>query len=205
MRAFQSRRGLMVTSPKVSAFPAFPTSSSRNLTTSSSAANCRPTATNSRGGAGSGIYSLVAPSSMGLFAQRRSMADTTKAVAGMSGYGDIAYNEESDKFIQAIEEAVAEFEEKDDGKIEDVDYQAGVLNVQTHKGTFILNKQAPKLQLWLSSPISGPTHWSMIKGTEDDPDKIWWKCDRTGKDLQTLLTTELGSVLGLDGPLELNL
>lgn len=38
--------------------------------------------------------------------------------------------------------------------------QDGVLNVIVGtQGTFVLNKQAPNLQLWLSSPISGPLRY----------------------------------------------
>lgn len=205
MRAFQSRgsavvgasTGALFKSPNSSpqgTFPSAPVVSTRNYQTNTQYR------TRSSFAAASGIHSLVAPASMGLFAQRACMSDSTKAVAGMSGYSDNAYNEESDNFLQAIEEAMSEYEEKDDGVVEDVDFQSSVLNIQTHKGTFILNKQAPKLQLWLSSPISGPTHYDRVKGTAEDPEKIWWKCDRQGHSLEELLGKELGSVVGSDGP-----
>ena len=35
-----------------------------------------------------------------------------------------------------------------------------MLNVEVgDRGTFVLNKQAPNLQIWLSSPVSGPLRY----------------------------------------------
>ncbi len=40
---------------------------------------------------------------------------------------------------------------------EDMTYSDGVLNIyMIDKKTFVLNKQTPNMQIWLSSPISGP-------------------------------------------------
>jgi frataxin len=40
---------------------------------------------------------------------------------------------------------------------EDMTYSDGVLNIyMIDKRTFVLNKQTPNMQIWLSSPISGP-------------------------------------------------
>ena len=229
MRAFQSRSSAVVGAGTGSMFKSPNSSSSSSSAAFPSSGvvqygNLHSSPTSSSSGiyrhhrgftlhqCSSGINSLVAPASMSLVSQRgcgttsstssSSSADTTKAVAGMAGYSDSAYNEESETFLSAIEEAMSEYEEKDDGRVEDVDYQSSVLNIQTSKGTFILNRQAPKLQLWLSSPISGPTHYDRVKGTKDDPDKVWWRCDRHGRSLEELLSKELGSVLELDGPLK---
>ena len=44
--------------------------------------------------------------------------------------------------------------------VDDVNYSSGVLkldfNSEEGKKTYVLNKQAPNKQLWLSSPFSGP-------------------------------------------------
>ena len=41
--------------------------------------------------------------------------------------------------------------------IEDLNYADGVLTIEMwDERTYVLNKQAPNKQLWLSSPISGP-------------------------------------------------
>jgi len=219
MRAFQSRSSAMVSSATGSALRMSSPNTSNVSSNSNNNVGNFPVATRGfyttatqRPSYRCDINSLLAPSSLGLFTQRAGCAttpgatvDTTKAVAGMSGYSDNEYNEASDHFLAAIEEAMVEFEECDDGRVEDVDMQAGVLNIQTSKGTFILNKQAPKLQLWLSSPISGPTHYSMVKNSEEGSSGHWWKCDRHGNNLEELLGKELGSVLSLDGPLKFNL
>ena len=43
------------------------------------------------------------------------------------------------------------------GIFEDINYADGVLNIEMYDGrAYVLNKQAPNMQIWLSSPISGP-------------------------------------------------
>lgn len=47
----------------------------------------------------------------------------------------------------------------------DVDFSGDVLNVMLgERGTFVLNKQAPNKQLWLSSPLSGPLRYDYSIG-----------------------------------------
>ena len=79
-----------------------------------------------------------------------------------------------------------------------VDYdgsiQAGVVTLSFGtNGTFVLNKQAPARQLWLSSPISGPSHYTLCKERGD------WVDARNGRKLLSCLTSELQSVTGLEG------
>mgnify|MGYP003685390293 CR=1 FL=1 len=38
-------------------------------------------------------------------------------------------------------------------------FQADVLNLGVGERAFVLNKQAPNLQLWLSSPVRGPLRY----------------------------------------------
>jgi frataxin len=46
----------------------------------------------------------------------------------------------------------------------DISYAMGVLTAQISPevGTYVINKQAPNRQIWLSSPISGPKRCSII-------------------------------------------
>lgn len=45
----------------------------------------------------------------------------------------------------------------------DVEYSQGVLTLRLgQEGTFVLNKQPPNRQIWLSSPISGPKRYEWI-------------------------------------------
>ena len=51
----------------------------------------------------------------------------------------------------------------EDAVIDDVNYSSGVMKVDfvddQGKKTYVLNKQAPNKQLWLSSPFSGPQRY----------------------------------------------
>lgn len=48
----------------------------------------------------------------------------------------------------------------------DVCYADGVLTVHIskHIGTYVINKQSPNKQIWLSSPLSGPKRYDLIDG-----------------------------------------
>ena len=69
---------------------------------------------------------------------------------------------------------------------------SGVLNIDfgSDIGTFVLNKQAPNQQLWLSSPLSGPNHYDY-----DSKNKKWIS-SRDGHSLSSLLKNELSQVVG---------
>lgn len=47
----------------------------------------------------------------------------------------------------------------------DVEYSDGVMNVALPIGTYVINRQPPSKQIWLSSPISGPKRFDFIEGT----------------------------------------
>lgn len=59
---------------------------------------------------------------------------------------------------------------------------AGVMTIKFGGDTFVLNKQAPSQQLWLSSPKSGPWHYRYADGH--------WLCTRDGHDLIQRLEEE---------------
>lgn len=71
----------------------------------------------------------------------------------------------------------------------DVTYSSGVLTVKFGPsiGTYVLNKQVPNLQIWLSSPSSGPKRFDLIERQ--------WVYKRTGETLHQLLTKEISSAL----------
>ncbi|KAJ3022668.1 hypothetical protein HKX48_005598 [Thoreauomyces humboldtii] len=72
----------------------------------------------------------------------------------------------------------------------DVVYASGVLNFYLgNKGTYVVNKQPPNRQIWLSSPVSGPKRFDYSLEAEA------WLCVRTGEELVGLLNTELSSML----------
>lgn len=85
--------------------------------------------------------------------------------------------------------------------------QAGVLNITVPAvGTYVLNKQPPNKQIWLSSPISGPKRYDWIVEGDRMHEKQetrefahgQWVYLRDGSNLTELLNTELGIGLPRD-------
>lgn len=50
-------------------------------------------------------------------------------------------------------------------------------------GTYVLNKQPPNQQIWLSSPLTGPKRYDFVKGD--------WIYQRDGSQLRRLMEEEL--------------
>ncbi|KAI5787681.1 hypothetical protein DFH27DRAFT_518235 [Peziza echinospora] len=76
-------------------------------------------------------------------------------------------------------------------KILDVEYSSGVLNlVLEGKGTWVINKQPPNKQIWLSSPVSGPRRFDWV-----DKRDVW----RYGVELGELLKGEISEEVDLEG------
>ncbi|ORX70280.1 Frataxin [Linderina pennispora] len=81
----------------------------------------------------------------------------------------------------------------------DVEYSSGVLTLRLgDKGTYVINKQPPNKQIWLSSPFSGPERYD-FDATSDA-----WFCRHKDESLGTLLTRELSDALGIDIELPIN-
>ncbi|XP_033101430.1 frataxin, mitochondrial-like [Anneissia japonica] len=74
----------------------------------------------------------------------------------------------------------------------DVTSADGVLTVKLggNLGTYVINKQTPNRQIWLSSPISGPKRYDYIDNH--------WIYLHDGVSLDDLLTQEISKSLGLD-------
>lgn len=80
----------------------------------------------------------------------------------------------------------------------DVDLSQGVLTLTMPAGTYVINKQPPNHQIWLSSPISGP------KRFEWDDDKRKWVSPREYITLGELLRQETRDSISLELDLELD-
>ncbi|KAG6550505.1 hypothetical protein Mapa_007979 [Marchantia paleacea] len=73
----------------------------------------------------------------------------------------------------------------------DCDYADGVLTVRLGSlGTYVINKQTPNRQIWLSSPVSGPGRFDWVAS------KKVWVYRRTQDELVLLLEKELSQLLG---------
>ncbi|KAL6538248.1 hypothetical protein OROGR_012236 [Orobanche gracilis] len=73
----------------------------------------------------------------------------------------------------------------------DVDYGNEVLTLKLGSlGTYVINKQTPNRQIWMSSPVSGPSRFDW------DHDARSWIYRRTKQDLIKILETELEKLCG---------
>ncbi|KAM8960560.1 frataxin, mitochondrial [Pelodytes ibericus] len=71
----------------------------------------------------------------------------------------------------------------------DVTFGNGVLTIKlgSDMGTYVINKQTPNKQIWLSSPKSGPKRYDWTGST--------WVYSHDGVSLHTLLAQELSAAL----------
>jgi frataxin len=73
----------------------------------------------------------------------------------------------------------------------DIEISDGVLNLHMgDSGTFVVSRQTPSRQLWLSSPVSGPWHY-----TYDHVSKNWI-CTKGQLNFFERMENELSQVLG---------
>jgi len=96
------------------------------------------------------------------------------------------------KADHAMEELLGTLEDLlDSGSQPDweVDYHSGVLTLKLgSNGTYVINKQPPNKQIWLSSPRSGPKRYDFHEDTME------WVYSRDGQSLNRLLSEELSTV-----------
>lgn len=88
-----------------------------------------------------------------------------------------------EKFRDAIEEAA--------GDRLEVDLAEGVLTIESETGAvWVINQHGPSRQLWLSSPVSGASHFGY------DASDGGWRSTRGGAGLSVLLAGELAAAAG---------
>jgi len=91
-----------------------------------------------------------------------------------------------DNLLDSLE-AVVDNLGRDDHEVE---YSGGVLTLRLGiKGTYVINKQPPNKQIWLSSPFSGPKRYDY------NPTMKAWYYTRNGERLDELLSKELSEAL----------
>ncbi|GJQ69311.1 hypothetical protein Trydic_g6444 [Trypoxylus dichotomus] len=101
-----------------------------------------------------------------------------------------------EKVCEETLESLSEyFEELVEGtnhlKSADVSYSSGVLTVNFGDpyGTYVINRQSPNKQIWLSSPVSGPKRYDFVTNGE------YWLYRHDGKTLHQLLQTEISKII----------
>ncbi|KXN84781.1 hypothetical protein AN958_12075 [Leucoagaricus sp. SymC.cos] len=68
----------------------------------------------------------------------------------------------------------------------EVEYHSGVLTLKlADQGTYVINKQPPNKQIWLSSPFSGPKRYDYSESVDN------WLYSRDGRAMGNLLNEEL--------------
>jgi iron-sulfur cluster assembly protein CyaY len=86
------------------------------------------------------------------------------------------------RLLETLEEAI--------GETADVDLEEGILTVDLASGgRYVINKNLPNRQIWLSSPASGAAHY------EYDPAQ-GWRNTRGGATLHAVLEHELSIIAG---------
>jgi len=124
---------------------------------------------------------------------------------------DAEYHEIADQYLDSVVLKLEEMSESNSEGLE-VEFSAGVLTV-THpnSGTYVINKQPPNKQIWLSSPVSGPKRFDWVvsgagqhekEGSAidagDDGAGGRWVYLRDGSELTGLLKKELGVEVSKD-------
>ncbi|GAA5872020.1 hypothetical protein JCM8547_006216 [Rhodosporidiobolus lusitaniae] len=130
-----------------------------------------------------------------LFSSSPSRASITSYTIGE--LSDREYQDAAEATMDHLTEYLEEKLEELDIEGSDVEYststcgKSGVLTVKLgEKGTYVINKQPPNKQIWLSSPISGPKRYDY-----DTKHRVWFY-HRDGGVMHDLLTRELRELLG---------
>lgn len=96
------------------------------------------------------------------------------------------YHRHADATFEQITEELDIFFEENGIMEAEVDEEAGVMEINCSEGTYVINKQPPTKQIWLSSPISGPKRFDFHDGK--------WICLRDNAILSQLLADEMSSM-----------
>lgn len=102
---------------------------------------------------------------------------------------DTEYSRVADDYLETLSDELDVIAE--DYEQLDFELSHGVLNITIPpNGSYVINKQPPNKQIWLSSPISGPKRFDLVGGK--------WTYLRDGTHLSGLLAGELGDAVGTD-------
>jgi len=103
------------------------------------------------------------------------------------------YHKASDTALEGILDVLETIGDQEDIDGYDVEYSQGVLTLKLgSNGTYVLNKQPPNRQIWLSSPKSGPKRYDY------DAKHDKWFYARDNHTIDEVLNEELSEILGMD-------
>ncbi|KAK1754417.1 Frataxin-like domain-containing protein [Echria macrotheca] len=123
--------------------------------------------------------------------------ETPEVVRTPAVITDAEYHAAADAFMERLMNHLEELEQTTEDM--DVEYSSGVLNIRfgPEIGTYVVNKQPPNKQIWLSSPKSGPKRYDYVifgDGQQDKQDTAVgeWLYLRDNSTMADLLREELG-------------
>ena len=100
--------------------------------------------------------------------------------------GDSDFENLADQILARLELQLA-----DQLEDADVELRGGILTIELADGRqYVINKHAPNRQIWLSSPVSGATHFAHDAGSGA------WRSTRGDAILHDLLAAELSAATG---------
>ncbi|PYH45226.1 frataxin family protein [Aspergillus saccharolyticus JOP 1030-1] len=130
--------------------------------------------------------------------QSHNVAGGAAHVSEPSPLTDGQYHDYAEHYLNTVLEEVESRQEE--GSEIEAEYSAGVMNVTVPGvGVYVLNKQPPNKQIWLSSPISGPKRFDWVIEGDQMHEKQesrpfvngQWIYLRDGTNLTDLLNHEL--------------
>jgi len=108
---------------------------------------------------------------------------------------DISFHKHADEVLDQFSEDFSDIvDEHENGADYEVFFSDGVLTLQLGDahGTFVINKQTPNKQIWLSSPFSGPKRYAYDAAADQ------WMYDHDDVALHKRLSEEISTALGHD-------
>jgi frataxin len=101
---------------------------------------------------------------------------------------DREFADRADRTLARLQDALEAALSADDPEIE---LRGGILTLELDDGRqFVLNKHAPTRQIWLSSPVSGASHYAW------EPGAACWRSTRGPDTLEGRLAADLGQAVG---------
>mmetsp|Transcript_4209 Transcript_4209/g.10845 ORF Transcript_4209/g.10845 Transcript_4209/m.10845 type:complete len:161 (-) Transcript_4209:98-580(-) len=101
------------------------------------------------------------------------------------------YTRAASRTLEHLQETMETFVDSNENDGSDVDFSGDVLTLTLEgRGTFVINKQSPNQQIWLSSPLSGPLRYDLDLNKKD------WLCTRDGRSIGETLEKDISSLVG---------
>uniref|UniRef100_A0A061S6R7 ferroxidase n=1 Tax=Tetraselmis sp. GSL018 TaxID=582737 RepID=A0A061S6R7_9CHLO len=123
------------------------------------------------------------------FRKFRAAGFTTRLYSDIVDLSEKDYHRVADECMDELHDKIEVFLDDLGDSSYEVEYGMGVLTVKLgDKGTYVINKQTPNRQIWLSSPVSGPFRYDPIHGD--------WVYRRDSHKLHDKLEAELSELTG---------